>query len=85
MDKLLAFPGQLLEWLSGKKTYMVGIAMCFSALAGELNTLANMNSVMDLLALVKAGASDPNIQMFLQGLAIMMGRAAISKVQAKTL
>lgn len=80
MDKLLAMPGKLLAWLDGKKTYLAGAAMCCAALAGELTTLTNMHSLMDLLALVRAGASDPNVAMFLQGIAVMTGRAAISKM-----
>lgn len=81
ISMLLELPGKVIIFLSGKKTYMVGLAMMLMALAGELNALANVHSVMDLWALIKAGASDPNAKAFLEGLAIMTGRAAVAKLE----
>lgn len=82
LAKLMALPGMVLKFLSGKKTYMIGLSMILMALGGELSALASMDSTMDLLNMIKEGANNPHVKMFLEGLAIMTGRAAIEKMSA---
>lgn len=79
--KLMQLPGMIVAFISGKKTYMVGLAMMLMALSGELSALSNMDSAMDLLNMLKDGANNPHVKLFLEGLAVMTGRAAIAKLQ----
>ena len=81
MSNLLALPGKIVALLSGKKMYLTGLAMCLAALSGELNALAGVKGILDLVNLLKVGAGDPNIVLFLQGVAVLTGRAAISKLE----
>jgi hypothetical protein len=80
--KILTFPAKAYTWLNGKKTYCVGWSMVFIALGGCLGSLANTQSSWDLMKLLSNGASDPNIRMLLEGMAILTGRQAIGKVSA---
>ena len=56
--------------------------MVLIALGGCLGSLASTQGSWDLMKLISHGASDPNIKMLLEGLAILSGRQAIGKVGA---
>lgn len=77
--KILTFPAKAYAWFDGKKTYAVGWSMVFIALGGCLGSLANTQSHWDVFKLMANGASDPNVRMLLEGMAILTGRQAIGK------
>lgn len=75
---------RVVVFLQNKKTYLVGTAMALQGLSGLLNELTTMQDWHSIVTLAMSGSSDPAMQMFLMGCAILTGRAALAKVQAQT-
>lgn len=71
-----------LNWLDGKKSYMVGAATILTGAAGLLTELANASGMLGYLSFVQHAASDPNWLMILAGCGVIAGKSAVAKVAA---